>query len=106
MPRSERERLALELMSEATAYASAKNCSMRVALSEVAKREPELWWAYCEAVRERGAKPKDAPRVILMGEANAYMMENNCSLSVAVNEVTKRNPDLWRAYSQQVMGLK
>ena len=106
MSQSERERLGLELMAEATRYAKENNCPLGVALSEVTKREPHLWNAYSEAVVGRRAKPKDSGRIILMGEVEAFAKENNCSLSVALTEVTKRNPDLWRVYSEQVMGLK
>ena len=106
MSRSERERLALELMAEARAYARTENCSMKIALSEVAKSERELWWAYSQAVLGHEAKPKVAARVILMGEMNAYAKENNCSLGAALTEICKRDPDLWQAYSEQVMGLK
>jgi hypothetical protein len=106
MSESERERLALELMAEAAVYARENSCSLGVALAEVTKREPQLWAAYSERVLGRRAKPKDAARVILMGEVEAFAKENNCSLSVAMTEVTKRKPELWRAYSEQVMGTK
>ena len=106
MAQSERERLALELMAEATSYAKENNCSLGVALSEVTKREPHLWKAYSEAVLGRRAKPKDSGRVILMGEVEAFAKQNDCSMSAALSEVTKRRPELWRAYSEQVMDLK
>jgi hypothetical protein len=103
---NERERLGLELMAEATVYARENNCSLGAALSEVTKRDPELWRVYSEKVLGRRAKPADSARVILMDEVHAYAKENNCSVSMALSEVTKRRPDLWRAYSEQVMGLK
>lgn len=106
MAQSKREQLALELMAEATAYASKNNCTLAVALVEVTRLEPHLWRAYSEAVMGRRAQPKDAARVILMGEVEAFAKENNCSLAVALSEVTKQHPDLWRAYSEDVMRLK
>jgi hypothetical protein len=106
MSKSERERIALELIEEATTYARENGCSLGIALSEVTKKEPDLWAMYSEKVLGHRARPKDSARVILMGEVEALAKENNCSISVALSEVTKRNPELWRAYSEQVMGLK
>jgi hypothetical protein len=39
----------------------------------------------------------------LMAEVNAYAKENKCSVGVALSEVTKRQPDLWRAYSEEIV---
>jgi hypothetical protein len=39
----------------------------------------------------------------LMAEVNAYAKENKCSVSVALSEVTKRKPELWRAYSEEIV---
>jgi hypothetical protein len=39
----------------------------------------------------------------LMAEVNAYARENKCSVSVALSEVTKRQPALWRAYSEEIV---
>jgi len=39
----------------------------------------------------------------LMAEVNAYAKENKCSLSVALSDITKRNPDLWRQYSEEIV---
>jgi hypothetical protein len=39
----------------------------------------------------------------LMVEVNAYAKENKCSLGVALSEVTKRKPDLWREYSEEIV---
>ena len=39
----------------------------------------------------------------LMAEVNAYAKENKCSLGVALSEVTRRNPDLWQQYSEEVV---
>jgi hypothetical protein len=39
----------------------------------------------------------------LMAEVNAYAKENKCSVSVALSEVTKRKPDLWREYSEEIV---
>jgi hypothetical protein len=106
MAQSERERLGLILMAEAASYAKENNCLLGEALIEVTRREAHLWKAYSEAVLGHRAKPKDSARLILMAEVEAFAEETNCSLSVALTEVTKRRPDLWRAYSEQVMGLK
>jgi len=39
----------------------------------------------------------------LMAEVNAYAKENKCSLGAALSEVTKRKPDLWQAYSEEIV---
>jgi hypothetical protein len=39
----------------------------------------------------------------LMAEVNAYAKENKCSIGVALSEVTKRKPDLWQQYSEEVV---
>jgi hypothetical protein len=41
----------------------------------------------------------------LMAEVNAYAKENKCSVSVALSEVTKRKPDLWREYSEETVAV-
>ena len=41
----------------------------------------------------------------LMAEVNAYAKENKCSVSVALSEVTKRKPDLWREYSEEIVAV-
>ena len=41
----------------------------------------------------------------LMAEVNAYAKENKCSVSVALSEVTKRKPDLWRDYSEEIVAV-
>jgi phage I-like protein len=39
----------------------------------------------------------------LMAEVNAYAKENKCSVSVALSEVTKRQPELWQQYSEEIV---
>ena len=39
----------------------------------------------------------------LMAEVNAYAKENKCPLSVALSDITKRHPDLWRQYSEEIV---
>jgi hypothetical protein len=39
----------------------------------------------------------------LMAEVNAYAKDNKCPLSVALSDITKRNPDLWRQYSEEIV---
>jgi hypothetical protein len=41
----------------------------------------------------------------LMAEVNAYAKENKCPVSVALSEVTKRKPDLWREYSEEIVAV-
>jgi len=39
----------------------------------------------------------------LMAEVNSYAKENKCSIGVALSEVTKRKPDLWQQYSEEIV---
>ena len=39
----------------------------------------------------------------LMAEVNAYAKENKCSVGAALSEVTKRKPDLWQQYSEEIV---
>jgi len=39
----------------------------------------------------------------LMAEVNAYAKDNKCSVGVALSEVTRRNPELWQQYSEEVV---
>jgi hypothetical protein len=39
----------------------------------------------------------------LMAEVNTYAKENKCSIGVALSEVTKRKPDLWQQYSEEIV---
>jgi phage I-like protein len=41
----------------------------------------------------------------LMAEVNAYAKENKCSVSVALSEITKHKPDLWREYSEETVAV-
>ena len=41
----------------------------------------------------------------LMTEVNAYAKENKCSVSVALSEVTKLKPELWREYSEEIVAV-
>ena len=41
----------------------------------------------------------------LMAEVNAYAKENKCSVSVALSEITKHKPDLWREYSEEIVAV-
>ena len=41
----------------------------------------------------------------LMAEVNAYAKENKCSVSVALSEVTKLKPELWREYSEEIVAV-
>jgi hypothetical protein len=39
----------------------------------------------------------------LMAEVNAYAKENKVSIGAALSEVTKRKPDLWQQYSEEIV---
>jgi len=50
-----------------------------------------------------GAGETPTAQQSLMAEVNAYAKENKCSLSVALSEITKAKPELWRQYSEEVV---
>jgi hypothetical protein len=52
---------------------------------------------------EKGGGETRTARVDLMTEVNAYAADNKCSIAVALSEVTKRNPELWRSYSAEAV---
>jgi hypothetical protein len=39
----------------------------------------------------------------LMAEVNGYAQEHKCSVSVALSEITKAKPELWREYSAEIV---
>jgi len=50
-----------------------------------------------------GGGEQPTAQQVLMGEVNAYAKEHKCSVSVALSEVTKLKPDLWRQYSEEIV---
>jgi hypothetical protein len=50
-----------------------------------------------------GGGEQPTAQQVLMAEVNAYAKENKCSVSVALSEVTKRQPELWQQYSEEIV---
>jgi hypothetical protein len=50
-----------------------------------------------------GGGEQPTAQQVLMGEVNAYAKEHKCSVSVALSEVTKVKPELWRQYSEEIV---
>jgi len=50
-----------------------------------------------------GGGEQPTAQQVLMGEVKAYAKEHQCSVSVALSEVTKTRPDLWREYSDEIV---
>jgi len=50
-----------------------------------------------------GGGEQPTAQQVLMGEVNAYAKEHKCSVSVALSEVTKAKPELWREYSEEIV---
>jgi hypothetical protein len=50
-----------------------------------------------------GGGEQPTAQQVLMAEVNAYAKENKCSIGVALSEVTKRKPDLWQQYSEEIV---
>jgi hypothetical protein len=81
--------------------------ALRVALSDAAafaalveQRQPVV------DLRTRGhagGGEQPTAQQALMAEVNAYAKENKCSISVALSEVTKRQPELWQQYSEEIV---
>jgi phage I-like protein len=50
-----------------------------------------------------GGGEQPTAQQVLMGEVNAYAKEHKCLVSVALSEVTKAKPELWREYSEEIV---
>jgi len=50
-----------------------------------------------------GGGEQPTAQQVLMGEVKAYAKEHQCAVSVALSEVTKARPDLWRQYSEEIV---
>jgi hypothetical protein len=50
-----------------------------------------------------GGGEQPTAQQVLMGEVNAYAKEHKCSMSLALSEITKARPDLWRQYSEEIV---
>jgi hypothetical protein len=81
--------------------------ALRVALSDagafVALVEQAQPVVDLRAHGHAGGGEQPTAQQALMAEVNAYAKENKCSVSVALSEVTKRQPELWRAYSEEIV---
>lgn len=80
-------------------FAKERGCPLGQALSELAQANPDLWQEYCaDVVPVQGTPSGEAASSRLAAEMDAYAKEHQCPLSVALSEVAKTNPDLWRQY--------
>ena len=50
-----------------------------------------------------GGGEQPTAQQVLMSEVKAYAKEHQCSVSVALSEVTKTRPELWREYSEEIV---
>ena len=84
-------------------FAKESGAPMGQALAELAQANPDLWQEYCaDVVPVQGTEAAEGPSLRLAAEMNAFAREHQCALSVALCEVAKVNPDLWREYSEQI----
>ena len=89
---------------EVQRYAEERGLPPSQALAEFIKANPELWEEYREQVRALPRRTcSEPPQSRLATEVSAFAKEHGCSVSVALCEITKARPDLWRAYSEAVM---
>jgi len=104
MAMTPRELLELDLLMEVDAFRAEHGGSTAVALSEVVTRNPRyagVAGSVTDADVERdGASADSAELVTIM---RLYSEEHNCSLAVALSEVTKLNPQLWKRHGENVM---
>ena len=82
-------------------------CALKLALSDAAAFGALLEQARPTVdLRSRGhagGGEQPTAQQALMAEVNAYAKENRCSVSVALSEITRLNPDLWRQYSEEIV---
>jgi len=71
----------------------------RVQAGEVTTGKPE------EVADRAPTSQLASARQELMAEVTKYAAENNCSVAVALTEITKTRPELWEAYSRRVMRI-
>lgn len=84
-------------------FARESGCPMGQALSEIAEANPDLWQEYNQAFMPvQGIESAERASSTLAAEMNVYAKEHQCSLSVALCEVTKANPDLFREWSEGI----
>ena len=84
-------------------FAKETGLPMGEALSGLIQENPSLWAEYCaDAVPVQGTQLTGNASVRLATEMNAYAKENRCSLSVALSEVAKANPDLLQEYREEI----
>jgi hypothetical protein len=80
-------------------FSEESGCPMGQALAELAKENPGLWSEYCsDVVPAQGTPSGEGASSRLAAKMNVYAKEHQCPLSVALSEVAKINPDLWREY--------
>ncbi|MGB7590687.1 MAG: hypothetical protein WCD04_14470 [Terriglobia bacterium] len=84
-------------------YAKETGAPLGQALSELAQANQGLWEEYCsDVVPVQGTPSGEGASSRLAAEMNVYAKEHQCSLSVALCEVTKANPDLFREWSEGI----
>lgn len=84
-------------------FAKESGATLGQALSELAAANGELWQEYCaDVVPVQGTPSGEGASSRLAAEMNVYAKEHQCSLSVALCEVTKANPDLFREWSEGI----
>jgi hypothetical protein len=86
-------------------FAKESGAPLGQALTELAQANPHLWEEYvADSMPIQGIEIKSADRASLRlaSEMNAYAREHQCSLSVALCEVSKANPGLFREWSEGI----
>jgi hypothetical protein len=102
MAKTERELLALDFEIEKDCYQRQHHCSEAAAAAVIRRRCPR-YLELAEPVLLGEAEAGTVCHSELLAEMKSYAEEHDCSLAVALSEVTKRDPRLWDRQSEAVM---
>jgi hypothetical protein len=84
-------------------YAKESGAPLGQALTELAQANPHLWEEYtAESMPVQGIESADRASSRLASQMNAYARQYQCSLNVALCEVSKANPGLFREWSEGI----
>jgi hypothetical protein len=80
-------------------FAEEHHCPMGQALAELAQENPDLWREYCaDSTPVQGILLENPASATLASEMNTYAEKHRVSLAVALCEVSKAKPSLYKEY--------
>jgi hypothetical protein len=85
-------------------FAEESGLPLGEALAGLAKQNPDLWAEYSSnCVPVQGTESGDRASSTLAAEMKAFADEHHVSLSEALQEVSKRRPDLWQRHCDEIV---